>query len=100
MLNMMPENSAKIVLASPTEQKVAILLSKAAKVTLTTDDIQDWMSGGAGYDRTDAAVKKVLGNALYDKASDLVPFVLFEKLGLSNMVPGNYKAKVKEILGA
>ena len=97
---MLPLNCTKIVLAGPTEQKVAILLSKAAHVTLTETDVQDWMAGGAGYDRTDAAVKKVLGSQLYLKASALVPFVLFEKLGLGNMVPSNYRAKVKALLGA
>lgn len=96
---MLPENCTKIVLAGPTEQKVAMLLSKAAKVTLTESDVQDWMAGGAGYDRTDAAVKKVLGQALYQKASDLVPFVLFEKLGQGNLIPNNYRAKVKALLG-
>lgn len=97
---MLPENCTKVVLAGPTEQKVAMLLSKAAKITLTESDIQDWMAGGAGYEKTDAAVMKILGKPLYQKAGDVVPFVLFEKLGLGNMVPANYKSKVKALLGA
>lgn len=91
-------NETMIVLAGPTEQKLAMQLSKAAKMTLTEADIQDWMSGGAGYDRTDAAVQKVLGTQLYNKAADLVPYVLFEKFGMGNIVPAASRQKVKQLL--
>jgi hypothetical protein len=92
------DDETMIVLAGPTEQKLALQISKAAKITLTETDIQDWMSGGAGYDRTDAAVQKILGTSLYSRAADLVPYVVFEKFGMGNLVPAASRQRVKQLL--
>jgi hypothetical protein len=57
------------------------------------------MSGGAGYDRTDAAVRKVLGTTTYNKAGDLLPYVVFEKFGMGNLIPPSSRTQVKQLLG-